>query len=144
MQSKIYLAPFYLIATALIGMGDVFYLAYYQYLHLIPACAIGGCEIVLSSVYSKFMGVPLSYLGLVYYAYMLCLATLLAFEPESRVLRFAALIYTGVGLLLSLFFIFYIQLSLLHAICMYCAISAVTTLSLFSLVVWHTRQTRRI
>ena len=140
-MQKVYLAPFYMISVALIGLGDVFYLAYYQYLNLIPSCAIGGCEVVLSSVYSKFMGVPLSYIGIVYYGYMLCLVSLLAFEPESRALRLAALLYTSLGFLLSLIFIFYIQLGLIHALCLYCAISAMTSVILFSLSVWHFKAT---
>ena len=142
MQQKIYLAPFYMIAATLIGLGDVLYLSYYQYLNLIPSCAVGGCEMVLSSVYSKFMGVPLSYIGIVYYVYLLCLGALLAFEPTSRALRLATLLYTGVGLLLSLVFEFYIQLVLIQALCVYCAISAVTTFVLFSLAVWHYNATR--
>ncbi len=143
-QEKIYLAPFYVIAATFIGLGDVLYLAYYQYLNLVPSCAIGGCEIVLSSMYSKFMGVPLSYIGLVYYGYMLCLAALLAFEPESRALRLAALAYSGIGFMLSLYFILYIQLSVIHALCLYCAVSALTTATLFSLSVWHFRSTQSI
>ncbi len=141
-MEKVYLSPFYMIAATLIALGDVMYLAYYQYLNLVPSCAIGGCEIVLSSVYSKFLGVPLSYIGLVFYGYMLCLAVLLVIEPTSRALRLAALTYTGIGFMLSLFFIFYIQLTLIHALCLYCALSAVSTLVLFSLSVWHFRATR--
>ncbi len=141
-KPKIFLAPFYLISATLIGLGDVLYLSYYQYLNIIPSCAIGGCEKVLSSVYSKFMGVPLSYLGIVYYGYMLCLVALLAYEPESRGLRLATLLYTGFGFVLSLVFIFYIQLTLIQALCIYCALSAVTTFALFSLSTWHFRATR--
>jgi uncharacterized membrane protein len=142
-EEKVYLAPFYMLAAALIGLGDVLYLSYYQYLNLLPSCAIGGCEIVLSSVYSKFLGVPLSYIGLVFYAYMLCLAALLIIEPRSRALRLAALAYGGIGFFLSLVFIFYIQLTLLHALCIYCALSALTTTALFGLAIWHWRETRR-
>ncbi len=142
MKTQIYLAPFYLLAAALIGLGDVLYLSYYQYLNIIPSCAVGGCEVVLSSVYSKFLGVPLSYLGLVYYVYMLCLAVLLAVEPESRALRLATLLYTGVGFVLSAIFIFYIQLTLIGALCLYCAISATVAAALFGLAVWHYRATR--
>ena len=78
------LQPFYLIALALVGLGDTLYLSYFQYLNLIPSCAIGGCDVVLTSVYSKIFGVPLSYIGLVFYVYMLALAVLLAIEPRSK------------------------------------------------------------
>ncbi len=142
--TKVYLAPFCAIAATLIGLGDVLYLAYYQYLNLIPSCAIGGCEVVLSSVYSKFMGVPLSYIGIVFYGYMLCLFALLAFEPESRALRLAALLYTGIGFVLSFIFIFYIQLILIQALCLFCALSAIVSTILFGLSIWHFRATRSV
>ena len=139
MQNKVPLAPYVLLALALVGLGDTFYLSYYQYLNLIPSCAIGGCEIVLTSAYSKFFGVPLSYIGLVYYGYMLCLSVLLCIEPRSSALRLGALLYSGLGLLLSVYFIFYIQLTLLHAICEFCAISAIATLFLFCVALWQYR-----
>jgi uncharacterized membrane protein len=137
MTPKVFLTPFLLIAVTLIGLGDVLYLAYYQYLNLIPSCALGGCEVVLSSVYSKFFGVPLSYFGLVYYGYALCLFVLLAAEPRSRALRLAALGYTGAGAILSAVFIFYIQIGLIGAVCMYCAVSATVAATLFALSIWH-------
>jgi uncharacterized membrane protein len=141
MQPKVLLAPFYLIAATLIGLGDTLFLSYYQHLGITPGCAIGGCEIVLNSVYSKFLGVPLSYIGLVFYIYMLALAVLLAIEPNSKALRFGLLTYTGIGVLMSLGFEL-TQIFIINAICMYCAISAATTLVLFGLAVWHWRATK--
>ena len=142
MTPQVLLTPFLLIAVTFIGLGDVLYLAYYQYLNLIPSCALGGCEVVLSSVYSKFFGVPLSYLGLVYYAYALCLFVLLAVEPKSQALRFATLGYTAVGALLSAIFIFYIQMGIIGAICLYCAISAGVAGTLFVLSILHFIKTK--
>jgi uncharacterized membrane protein len=137
MPAKPPLAPFILLALALIGLGDALYLSYFQYLNLIPTCAIGGCEQVLTSDYSKFFGVPWSYIGLVYYGYMLCLSVLLIIDPDSRGLKLGALLYAGFGVLYSCWAIFYIQLSLIHALCQFCAISAVTTLLMFITVLWH-------
>lgn len=139
MQNKLPLAPYILLALALIGLGDTLYLSYFQYLNLIPSCALGGCEVVLTSAYSKFLGVPLSYIGLVYYAYLLCLSILLIIEPQSRALRLGVFAYTAVGFALSAYFIFYIQLSVIGALCMYCAISAVTSTLAFLAAVWHWR-----
>lgn len=139
---KLALAPFYLIAATFIGLSDTLYLSYFAYLNTTPGCAIGGCEAVLTSVYSKFLGVPLSYIGLVFYVYMLALAVIVALEPRSRKLAMAAVAYTAVGLALSAYFEFYIQGMLIGSYCMYCAISALTTLILFSLSVWHWRATR--
>ena len=139
MPAKPPLAPFILLALALVGLGDAFYLSYFQYLNLIPTCALGGCEQVLTSEYSKFFGVPWSYLGLVYYAYMLCLSVLLVIDPHSRGLRLGALAYTGFGVVYSCWAIFYIQLSVIGALCQFCAISALITLCLFMTAVWHYR-----
>jgi uncharacterized membrane protein len=137
MESKLPLAPYILLALALIGLGDTLYLSYYQYLNLIPSCAIGGCEQVLTSAYSKFLGVPLSYIGLVYYAYLFCLSILMIIEPASRALRSAAIAYTAIGFALSAYFIFYIQLSIIGALCMYCAVSAITSTLALCTAIWH-------
>src|SRR3989344_4534364 len=133
------LTPYYLLALALVGLGDTLYLSYFQYLNLIPSCAIAGCDVVLTSVYSKFLGVPLSYIGLVYYVYLLALAILLAIEPHSFALRLGALLYTGIGLLYSLYAIFYVQMTLIGAFCQYCLISAFLTVLLFGVALWHFR-----
>jgi len=138
-MNKPLLTPWVLVALALIGLGITGYLAYFQYLNLIPTCAIGGCELVLTSVHSKFFGVPWSYIGLVYYAYWLCLAILVTVEPTSKALRLGVLAYATVGVLYSCWAIFYIQLSVIGAVCQYCAMSAVTTLALFITALWHWR-----
>jgi uncharacterized membrane protein len=143
MTPQVLLTPFVLIAATLIGLGDVLYLSYYQYLNLIPSCALAGCEVVLSSEYSKFFGIPLSYFGLVYYIYALCLWILLAAEPRSQALRMAALGYSAVGFVLSAIFIFYIQLGLIGALCLYCVISALITTVLFGTSVWHFISTKK-
>lgn len=130
------LTPFWLIAATLIGLGDTLYLSYYQWLGITPGCAIGGCEIVLSSEYSKFLGVPLSYIGLVFFTYMLALGVLLAIEPTSKALRLGTVAYAGIGLLFSIGFEL-TQIFVIEAICLYCAISAATTLVLFCIAVWH-------
>lgn len=143
MNTKLPLAPYLLIALAFIGLGDTLYLSYFQYLNLIPSCAIGGCEIVLISVHSKFFGVPWSYIGLVYYVYMLCLAFLLSIEPRSPALRFAALAYTSVGVFYSAWAIFYIQMTVIGALCQFCAISALTTACLFGVAFWHFASSRK-
>ena len=121
----------------MIGIADTAYLSYFEYLHLVPSCSIGGCATVLTSPYAKFFEVPLAYIGLVYYVYMLALAALLAMEPRSRALSIAALGYTLVGLTLSAIFEFYIQGVLIGEYCMYCGISALTTLALFVTAIRH-------
>jgi uncharacterized membrane protein len=142
MEQKILLSPFYLIAATFIGLADVFYLSYYHLLGLLPTCALGGCEIVLSSKYATPFGVPFAYLGVVYYMYMLGLAILLMIDPHSKGLRLGTLLYTAIGLVCSISFELF-QFFVIGALCMYCAISALTTVILFCLAVWHFRATNR-
>jgi uncharacterized membrane protein len=142
-MQKPLLAPFYIIAATLIGLGDTFFLSYYQFFNLTPGCAIGGCEIVLNSPQSHVFGIPLSYIGLMFYAYMLVLGALLAYDPHGKGMRLAMVSYATFGLLCSIGFEI-TQIFFIHAICMYCAISALTTLVLFCLAVWHWRSTKAI
>jgi uncharacterized membrane protein len=142
MPQKVLLTPFWLIAATFIGIGDTLFLSYEKLHGIIPGCLVlNGCEQVLTSPYSNVFGVPLAYIGLVFYAYMLALALLLAMDPYSRGLRFGLMVYTTIGLVLSIGFELF-QYFVIHALCQYCAISAATTLILFILSVWHVRATR--
>lgn len=131
------IVPYLLLALAMIGIGDTLYLAYHQYLNVVPTCALSGCEVVLTSPLSKIFGVPLSYLGLVYFAYLFCLAALLAYDPRSRGLRFGALLYTGFGVAYFAYALLYVQAILIGAFCQYCIIAAVTTVIACGVSVWH-------
>jgi len=84
-----------------------------------------------------------SYFGLTFCLYMLGFATLLAVDPSSRALRFGALLYTAIGVSYSMYFA-YLQLSAIHAVCIYCLVSGVTTLLLFIAAFWHFRATPSI
>lgn len=136
------LSPFYLIAATLVGIGDTLFLSYYHLLGVVPSCAVGGCEIVLTSPYAKIFDVPLAYLGLVYYVYMLGLAILLMIDPYSKALRLGALVYAAIGLVCSVYFELF-QYFVIDALCLYCGISAVVTLVLFGIALWHYRRAMR-
>jgi len=137
MKTKIHLAPFYLIAATFIGLGDTLYLSYYKWLNMTPGCAIGGCETVLNHPSAVPWGIiPLAYLGLIYYVGMLALAVWLALKPEAKLVRQLVMGYTTIGLLCSIYFELY-QYFAIGALCVYCGISAVTTLILFLLAIWH-------
>jgi uncharacterized membrane protein len=71
---------------------------------------------------------------------MFCLAALLAFDPFSRGLRFAAIPYSVVGVGFSIYFM-YLQIEFIHAFCIYCLASAVTTVLLLIAACWHLRAT---
>jgi uncharacterized membrane protein len=62
-------------------------------------------------------------------------------DESSKALARAAFAYTAIGVLFSAFFEFYIQGMLIGAYCMYCAISALTTLALVITAGWHWKNT---
>ena len=144
MKNSPLLSPFVLLALALVGIGDTLFLSYYHLLGVIPGCALKGCEVVLSSPYTMIggpLGLPFAYAGLFYYLYMFALGILLVIDPRSFGLRLGVLAYTGIGFVLSIGFELF-QLFVIGALCLYCGISAVTTMLLFIAAVWHWRATR--
>jgi uncharacterized membrane protein len=141
-MNKVFHAPYFMLALALLGIGVAFYDAYALYNGQALWCPppINGCNEVASSAYARIFNLPVGYYGVVYYLYMFGLAALLAFDPFSRGLRFGALVYSTLGVGFSIYFM-YLQYTFIHAFCIYCFISAVTTLLLFIAAISHFRAT---
>jgi uncharacterized membrane protein len=139
-MKKRFSAPYVLLALALVGIAVAFYDAYQLYNGQALWCPppINGCNEVANSPYARIYNLPVGYFGVVYYLYMFGLAALLAFDPFSRVLRFAALAYSALGVCFSIDFA-YLQIAFIHAFCIYCLVSAVTTLLLFIVALAHFR-----
>ncbi len=136
-------ARYLMLVLALIGIAVAFYDSYAIYNRQPLWCPppVDGCNIVADSPYGRIFGLPLGYFGLVYYLYMFGLVALLAFDPFSRGLRWGTLLYAAVGISLSIGFM-YIQFTYIRAFCIYCLISAVTTLLFFIAALWHLTATR--
>jgi uncharacterized membrane protein len=138
-------APYVMLALALAGIADAVYVAHASYTGQPLWCPIlEGCNTVLNSPYARVFGVPMSYYGFVYYLYMFGLASLLAFDPHSRALRFRAVLYAAMGACSSAYFM-YLQLRFIpEGMCIFCILSAVTTLLLLIAALWHFAATRRV
>ena len=136
-------APYALLALALVGIAVAFYDAHQLYNGEALWCPppINGCNEVANSPYARIYDLPVGYFGVVYYLYMLGLAALLAFDPLSRGLGFAATAYSALGVCFSIYFM-YLQIAFIHAFCIYCLVSAVTTLLLFVAAISHVRAAR--
>ena len=132
-----------MLALAPLGIAIAFYDSYSLYNGQALWCPppINGCNEVANSPYGHIYSLPVGYYGVVYYLTMFGLAALLAFEPLSRALRFAALAYAALGVGFSIYFM-YLQIAFIHAFCIYCLVSAVTTLLLFIAALCHFRATR--
>ncbi len=97
-------------------------------------CTVGSCETVQTSRWSRFLGVPVALWGAGFYAGVLALAFLgdSARYAEARWVPALMLGMTGFGVLFSAW-LTWLELAVIHAICMYCVISAVITVLLFIL-----------
>ena len=128
---------------ALVGIVDASYDSYAIYADRLLWCPppIDGCNTVASSPYARIFGIPLGYLGTTYYLSMFVLAAFLGVNPFSRGLLLAVLLYAALGVASSICFLF-IQITYIHAFCIYCLISAVMAVSLLVVAVWHLRMTR--
>jgi uncharacterized membrane protein len=122
-----------LLVLAVIGLGVASYLTYVHYAGIKPACTAGeSCTKVQTSVYSKVAGVPVALIGLI--GYIAILASLLAPEGESS--RLATMAFTLVGFGFSAY-LTYRELFSIHAICEWCASSAVIMTVMACLSTWR-------
>jgi uncharacterized membrane protein len=120
----------FLLVVALLGFIDATYLTVEHYKEVIPPCSVtGGCEVVLTSSYSTLLGIPVSLLGSIYYLLIL-VGVFTYFESKNTKLLKWAMLLTLPGFLFSLWFV-YVQVFLLHAYCVYCLGSFVTSTLLF-------------
>ena len=114
---KLTLAPYSMLALALIGIAAAVYVAHGNYTGQPLWCPIvDGCNAVVNSPYSRVLGVPMSYFGFIYFLYMFALAARLAFDPLSRSLRFRAILYAAMGAASSMYFM-YLQLAFIREVC---------------------------
>jgi uncharacterized membrane protein len=135
-------APYAMLALAVLGVADTLYVAHGSYTGQLLWCPIiEGCNTVAASPYSRVFGVPISYFGVIFYVFMFGLAALLAFDPQSRGLRVGAVLYGALGVLCSMYAMV-LQLGAIRALCVYCLISAVTTLIFLIAAIWNLRATR--
>jgi uncharacterized membrane protein len=122
-----------MIAIATVGLGVASYLTYVHYSGIQPICSAGGsCLEVQTSVYSKLAGVPVALMGLI--GYVAILGSLLI--PENEESRFATMAITIVGFGFSAY-LTYRELFSIHAVCEWCASSAVMMTILACLSVWR-------
>ena len=118
----------FLFALALIGFVDALFLTVTHYLNVIPPCSIRGCEVVTTSIYSTIAGIPIALFGAVYY--LVVLALLVAYVDKRKDLFLSIVGFITLLAGLVTLYLIYLQLFVLHAICIYCMTSAATTILL--------------
>jgi uncharacterized membrane protein len=118
------------LVIAIIGFADASYLTVEHFQNVIPPCSVtGGCEKVLTSSFSTLLGIPVSLLGAIYYL-LIAIGSFAFLENKNHEVLRVTLLLTILGLLASLWFVF-IQVFVIHSICVYCMGSATTSTLLF-------------
>jgi len=94
---------------------------------------VGDCELVNTSRFSEFLGIPVALLGMATYAaiFVFSLAAMRGIEPEWA--RRGVFALAAIGVAFSAY-LTYIELFVLHQICPWCVLSAIliTLIAAFS------------
>ena len=120
-------------ALALAGIFISLYLTLYK-IGVIGelSCSIGSCETVNTSKWSSFLGLPVAAWGLFFYIDVFAIAlvgTIPRFENEPLISLVLAA-EAAVGVLFSAW-LTYLELGVIHAICIWCVTSAVVVTLIF-------------
>ena len=123
------LHPWLWLSTVLCGLGIVVsgYLAYKRMAGGSLACTRwADCDVVNNSVYSKFFGIPVSFIGLAAYLLLLALALAALWTAggtQRQILLLSLLLSLG-GVGFSVY-LTYIEIYVIEALCSWCIASAI-------------------
>jgi uncharacterized membrane protein len=120
---------------ALVGACIAVYLTLYKFGIIgTLSCSIGSCEQVNTSKWSRLLGAPVALWGVGYYLTVLAVA-IAGTQPalaDSRRIGTALLALSTAGVVFSIY-LTALELFVIHAICMWCVISAVIATLIFLL-----------
>ena len=123
-----------LFVLSLIGIAVAIYLTIVHYnSHVALVCSSKGpinCEQVLSSVYAIVPGtsIPTAVAGICWSVVGAVLAAIAWFVwPEKRIVCVAELVWAVIGMI-TVFYLVYVELVIIHAICAWCTVVHVTVL----------------
>lgn len=132
-------------ALALAGIFVALYLLLYK-LGMIGAlsCAVGSCEIVNTSKWATFLGLPVAGWGVGFYIGMFVLAMASTREEyaESQTISAVLLAVATTGVVFSAW-LTYLELFEIHAICQWCVVSAIIVTVIFFVTIADYREKSR-
>lgn len=123
--------PIVILLLALVGFSDATFLTVKHFQGVIPPCSIGGCESVLTSIYSNILGIPVSLLGAIYY-FIIILSLFIYFDSKKEIFLKIPIILSVFGFIVSIYFIS-IMAFVLKALCVYCLFSDIISTIIFIL-----------
>ena len=98
-----------------------------------PDTGIVNCTAVTTSSWSVILGVPVALIGLLWAASMTAINTPWAWRASARWLDTARLVLSGAGAAM-VFYLVYVELFRVDAICLWCTGVHLTTIALFGVV----------
>lgn len=136
------IVPYLMILFALLGIVIAFYDSYSIYKGRLLWCPppINGCNTVAYSPHARIFNIPMGYLGCIFYLTMFYFTLLLAYDPHSKGLKLGTFLLAVLGVFLSICFM-YVELTFIHAFCIYCLISFILTVLLLIYAILHLRAT---
>jgi uncharacterized membrane protein len=119
-------------ALALAGIFISLYLTLYK-IGVIGelSCSIGSCETVNTSKWSTFLHLPVAVWGLLFYLEVFAIAVVGTIPRFENELLFSGLLVAeaAIGVLFSAW-LTYLELAVIHAICIWCVTSACIVLAI--------------
>jgi uncharacterized membrane protein len=129
-------------ALALAGIFISLYLTLYK-LGVIGelSCSIGSCETVNTSRWSRFLGLPVAGWGLLFYLEVFAIALLGTFPrfEDERFISLLLVFEAGIGVLFSAW-LTYLELAVIHAICIWCVTSALIVTAILLVTIADLRE----
>jgi uncharacterized membrane protein len=117
--------------VALLGLADSVYLTASHFTtEPVPCSLIEGCEKVLNSEFAEIGGIPIAAFGAAAYFVAFSLAVLAAYHYPRTWQLFGLL---SAAMALASLWLIYLQVFVIGAICQFCMISALSSITLFVL-----------
>jgi uncharacterized membrane protein len=124
---------------AIAGLGVAGYLTIAHYTtSSILACGGSGlvnCELVTTSAQSRFFGIPVALLGLLWFVAMTALCLPAAWRSSDRRVHGIRLLAATLGIGFVLWLV-YAELIIIGAVCLWCTVVHVIAFGLFAISVW--------
>jgi uncharacterized membrane protein len=125
--------PFIFLGLGTVGFIDSLYLAITHFTSNSVLCdGTNECNLVLSSEYSTFLGIPVAFFGLFFYIYIIFIASIMLdkIKKDQNLNPILITPFAFVAFLASAWFT-YLQAFVINAYCTYCLLSATISTLIF-------------
>ncbi|MBI4038037.1 vitamin K epoxide reductase family protein [Candidatus Daviesbacteria bacterium] len=119
---------------SLLGLFVSTFLAYEYSLNGPMTCPItgSGCDIVRSSIYANFLGIPIPYLGMAFYLTMAILSVFKSHYQERKLIFKAQFWFALAGVIFGVYLTF-LEAFVIKAFCFWCVVSFMISVAILVL-----------